>query len=99
MDVPVKLSSSEGLAHAVIFSPDILLPMSVYAATSIPNILVSLPLYILWDPGDTNLHVLFTSAAATKLECTDVYKPVMVHVLVVQLSARRVPNSEPELHN
>jgi hypothetical protein len=59
VDVPVvvKWSSLEGLIHAVIFSPNILLSMTVYAATTFPNIPVSVPLSVQWDPGaSASLH-------------------------------------------
>jgi hypothetical protein len=93
VDVPVvvKWSSLEGLTHTVTFSPNILICMIVYAATPSPNIMVSLPPYLLWDPGDTKYHALFMTAASAKLQCKDVYKFAIEQILGVPFGARRDP--------
>jgi hypothetical protein len=42
-----------------------------------------------WDPGDTNLHVLFrTVIGATELECTDLSKFAMVHEFSMKLAQK-----------
>jgi hypothetical protein len=88
----VVWSSLKGLPHAVIFSPSILLSMIIYAATSIPNIVVSLPLPVLWDPGGTKFPIMFmTGTDVTKLQSTYVYSTKIVHVFAVDFRARGAP--------
>jgi hypothetical protein len=66
--------------------------MIMYAATSIPNIMVSLPVPMIWDPGSTEFPTTFTIATdATKLQSTYVYNPKVEHVFVVDLSATSAP--------